>query len=71
MSRSRGKGRGRQRRAPPTGNNRRLGDFAKHGLFLFTVRNGLPENWNTRQGKLYAEKLMIVDEGQITPLHFH
>ena len=48
-----------------------LGDFAKHGLFLFTVRNGLPENWNTRQGKLYAEKLMIVEEGQVTPLHFH
>lgn len=48
-----------------------FGDFARQGLFLFTIRNGRPENWDTRQGKLYAEKLMIVEEGQLTPLHFH
>lgn len=48
-----------------------LGDFYKMGLFLFTVRNGSQENLKTGQGKLYAEKLMIVEVGQITPMHFH
>jgi D-lyxose ketol-isomerase len=48
-----------------------LGDFKKYGLFLFTLRNGRPENWKTLNGKLYAEKIMIVDDGQITPYHFH
>jgi D-lyxose ketol-isomerase len=47
------------------------GDYDKFGLFLFTVRNGHPSNWQTQTGKLYAEKLMIVGQGQITPLHFH
>jgi D-lyxose ketol-isomerase len=47
------------------------GDFAKFGLFLFTIRNGGPENWEKRTGKLYAEKIMIVEEGQVTPCHFH
>lgn len=48
-----------------------LGEFYQHGLFLFTIRNGLPENWTYRLGKLYAEKVMIVEKGQETPLHFH
>ncbi len=47
------------------------GDFRRTGLFLFTVRNGNPENWKTLKGKLYAEKLLIVDVDQITPYHFH
>jgi D-lyxose ketol-isomerase len=48
-----------------------LGNYRKHGLFLFTVRNGNPANLITMRGKIYAEKLMIVDEHQITPMHFH
>ena len=44
------------------------GDFARRGLFLFTVRNGHPAR---PQSKSYAEKIMIVDDGQVTPLHFH
>lgn len=48
-----------------------LGDFTKQGLFLFTIRNGNPENLHTMQGKIYAEKLMIVEEDQVTPMHFH
>jgi D-lyxose ketol-isomerase len=48
-----------------------LGDFKTAGLFLFTVRNGHPDNLQTGKGKLYAEKLMIVDPGQVTPLHYH
>jgi D-lyxose ketol-isomerase len=47
------------------------GDFKKLGLFLFTVRNGNPDSLKTGKGKTYAEKLMIVDVGQVTPFHFH
>jgi D-lyxose ketol-isomerase len=47
------------------------GDFPRCGLFLFTLRNGRPENWKTQQGKLYAEKIMIAGVGQVTPMHFH
>lgn len=47
------------------------GDFARLGLTLFTVRNGRVADLNSRRGKLYAEKIMIVDVAQITPLHFH
>ena len=45
------------------------GDFLKIGLLMFTIRNG---NFNDKKyGKPYAEKLLIVEEGQITPYHFH
>jgi hypothetical protein len=47
------------------------GDYHKCGLFLFTIRNGHPKNLETLQGKLYAEKLMIVEVEQVTPMHFH
>jgi D-lyxose ketol-isomerase len=47
------------------------GDFEHHGLVLFTIRNGAPENWQRKQGKLYAEKLLLVGVDQITPMHFH
>jgi D-lyxose ketol-isomerase len=43
------------------------GDFHASGLLLFTLRNGNP----ARDKKPYAEKIMIVEEGQLTPLHFH
>ena len=46
------------------------GDFKNKGLFLFTVRNGNFEN-REKYSKPYAEKIMIVDEGQVTPYHFH
>lgn len=45
------------------------GDFSKKGLFLFTLRNG--KFGDDENGKPYAEKIMIVEEGQITPCHFH
>jgi D-lyxose ketol-isomerase len=48
-----------------------LGDFARMGLFLFTIRNGSPKNLTSGSGKLYAEKIMVVEDGQLTPLHFH
>ena len=36
------------------------GDYEKCGLLLFTLRNGNSKNWETMQGKLYAEKIMVV-----------
>ena len=47
------------------------GNYEKDGLFMFTVRNGSPENIKTMSGKLYCEKIMIVDVNQRTPMHFH
>jgi hypothetical protein len=47
------------------------GDYKRDGLFLFTVRNGGPENAKTMAGKIYCEKIMIVDVNQRTPMHFH
>lgn len=47
------------------------GDYAKRGLFLFTVRNGLLADLQRGGGKVYAEKLMIVGVGQVTPRHYH
>ena len=46
------------------------GDFAKIGLFLITIRNGNQKN-PEKYPKTYAEKLMVVQENQITPMHFH
>jgi D-lyxose ketol-isomerase len=43
------------------------GDFHSRGLLLFTIRNGNIEH----DGKSYAEKIMIVEENQVTPTHFH
>lgn len=45
------------------------GDYNKVGLLMFTVRNG---NFSDEKyQKPYAEKLLIVEENQITPFHFH
>ena len=46
------------------------GDFSKIGLFLITLRNGNQKN-PEKYPKTYAEKLMVVQENQITPMHFH
>jgi D-lyxose ketol-isomerase len=44
-----------------------LDDFSGSGLLLFTIRNG-----NLKYDrKPYAEKIMIVGEEQVTPMHFH
>lgn len=47
------------------------GDYRNLGLFLFTLRNGTPENLRSKHGKIYAEKIMVVDPDQVTPMHFH
>jgi len=43
-------------------------DFDKMGLLLFTIRNG---NINNPTGKTYAEKILVVKPGQVTPYHYH
>jgi len=43
------------------------GNFETRGLVLFTIRNG-----NVDKGdKVYCEKIMIADENQETPMHYH
>jgi hypothetical protein len=44
-------------------------DFYRKGLLLFTLRNGLISN--PLYPKTYAEKIMVVEEDQVTPMHFH
>jgi hypothetical protein len=43
------------------------GDFLKTGLTLVTLRNG---NLN-KPSKPYCEKIMLVRNNQITPMHYH
>lgn len=43
------------------------GNFSSRGLFLFTIRKGKFKVDN----KTYAEKIMIVEENQETPMHCH
>jgi len=46
------------------------GNFEKRGLLLFTIRNG---NYSMRDKypKGYAEKIMVIKENQVCPMHFH
>ena len=47
------------------------GAFDRTGLVLFTLRNA-PKDAGQGGGKgTYAEKVMIVRENQVTPMHFH
>lgn len=47
------------------------GPFEERGLFLFTLRNGMEEDLRRGAGMCYAEKIMVVRQDQITPLHRH
>jgi D-lyxose ketol-isomerase len=44
------------------------GHFKHEGLTLFTIRNGYPSR---KPDKVYCEKIMISEENQVTPMHFH
>ena len=46
------------------------GDYWNIGLLMFTIRNGSFTDKITYP-KTYAEKILIVGEGQVTPYHFH
>ena len=45
------------------------GDFKRLGLALITIRNGNVHN--PKYKKPYAEKIIMCDSGQISPMHFH
>jgi D-lyxose ketol-isomerase len=45
------------------------GDYKKIGLFLFTIRNG--NTYVPSCEKTYAEKILLVRPGQVTPYHYH
>lgn len=45
------------------------GNYDKLGLALITIRNGNVHN--PKYPKVYAEKIMMIKEGQISPNHFH
>lgn len=47
------------------------GDFDGLGLFLFTLRNGRLADLERGGGMCYAEKLLISQEKQISPMHTH
>ena len=46
------------------------GEFSKVGLTIFTFRNGNFKN-KEKYPKPYAEKLLLVNDGQQLPFHFH
>jgi D-lyxose ketol-isomerase len=48
-----------------------LDRFDEIGLVLFTLRNGPLADLARGSGMLYAEKVLIVDVGQVTPMHLH
>ena len=45
------------------------GEFHRIGLLLFTIRNGHVDS--KKEGKAYAEKIMVVEPEQVTPWHYH
>lgn len=45
------------------------GDFEKVGFTLITLRNGNIKN--SKYKKTYAEKLLLLKEGQYSPMHYH
>ena len=47
------------------------GDFARQGLTLFTIRNGVFSARKDPLAKDYCEKLLLMGENQVTPMHFH
>jgi len=46
-----------------------MGNFAELGLVLVTIRNGNVHN--SKYTKTYAEKVIMIQEGQVAPNHFH
>lgn len=47
------------------------GRYDELGLFLFTTRNGTAADLSSGRGMLYAEKIMITRDKQLSPMHRH
>jgi D-lyxose ketol-isomerase len=46
-----------------------MGKYAELGIALITLRNGNVKN--KKYTKTYAEKIIMIEEGQVSPMHFH
>lgn len=46
-----------------------MGKYEELGIALITIRNGNANN--KKYTKTYAEKLIMIEEGQVSPMHFH
>ena len=46
-----------------------MGKYEELGIALITIRNGNANN--PKYTKTYAEKLIMIEEGQTSPMHFH
>lgn len=46
-----------------------MGKYEELGIALITIRNGNANN--PKYTKTYAEKLIMIEEGQVSPMHFH
>jgi D-lyxose ketol-isomerase len=47
------------------------GAFATRGLVVFTSRMGPAADLPSGGGRLYAEKILVAQDGQVTPHHYH
>jgi D-lyxose ketol-isomerase len=47
------------------------GGFAQSGLSVFTLRMGDGRQLSHGRGRLYAEKVLLAEDGQRTPHHYH
>ncbi|HEX2528107.1 MAG TPA: D-lyxose/D-mannose family sugar isomerase [Geminicoccus sp.] len=47
------------------------GRFCKCGLVIFTIRNGAVADLQAGRGKLYCEKILMLQHDQVCPMHFH
>jgi D-lyxose ketol-isomerase len=47
------------------------GAFARQGLVVFTSRMGSAADLPSGGGRLYAEKVLVAQDGQVTPHHYH
>ncbi len=47
------------------------GGYAKEGLSVFTLRMGDWRQLGAGRGRLYAEKVLMAEDGQRTPHHYH
>lgn len=47
------------------------GQFAQAGLSVFTLRMGDWRHLSHGRGRLYAEKVLLAEDGQRTPHHYH
>jgi hypothetical protein len=48
-----------------------LGDYARKGVLLFTIRNGTLAQLASGRGKVYCEKILVCKPNQLVMHHYH